>query len=84
MMLGYFNKEKLAHHCCQEMHVTPTVPEPTLNALLFSFGYYQWMVNALLSAGCDYNWTLSVMHKMESGILFDLVPTTLPYASVVV
>jgi len=38
MILGYFNKEKLVHHCRQEIHVTPTVPESTLNTLLFSFG----------------------------------------------
>ena len=38
LMLGYFNKEKLVHQFCQEIYVTPTIPESTLNTSLFSFG----------------------------------------------
>ena len=38
VILGYFNKEKLVHHLCQEIYVTPTAPESTLNIFLSSFG----------------------------------------------
>ena len=38
VILVYFSKEKLVHHLCQEVYVTPTAPDSTLNIFLFSFG----------------------------------------------